>query len=115
MGAGRSPLGNFLLHSISAGSGAPLLQPTAPSVTERAGAIAGRTGMPGEAQIPTEHPSQALPYTPRMLSHSHGCSFPQPCSSTQGSLSLVVAVTGQPRLVPCTQHNRGSKLNEILQ
>lgn len=61
------------------GSGAPLLQPTAPRMTERAGATAGRTGMPGEPQTTAEHcPRHGPTYTPWMLSHSRGCSFPQP-------------------------------------
>lgn len=92
-------------------AGTSLLQPTAPSMAERAGVTAGRSGMPGEPQPTAEHPSHSHPLdalTPRgALSHS------QPCSSTQGSLSLVITV--QPGLVSSTQHNRGSKLNEMLQ
>lgn len=98
-------------------SGAPMLQPTAPSMTESRihsweDWDARRTTDPGRAPVPGTDPltHPGCSHTPMgALSHS------QPCSSTQGSLSLVVTVTVQPGLVSCTQRNKSSKLNEILQ
>lgn len=73
--------------------------------------------MPGEAQTTAKHLSQAW-------THLHTldvltllwvlCPTVSPAAALQGSLSLVVTVTVQPGLPSCTQHNRGSKLNEIF-
>lgn len=101
------------------GSGAPSLQPTAPSGLhdkEREPQLGGLGCQENHRPCQSTHPRHGPTDTPWMLSHSHGCYFPQqPCSSTQGSLSLVVRVTVQPRPAACIQHNRDSKLNEILQ